>query len=129
MSEQTTEQAATSQLAALLAQMQAAGVATSQAAPAANGWNKPAAVAPTAEVLGVSIPISLDTPAGKLRVYLNFPGSCASSPAALMALVEQLAQSGMPLDAWQPKQQGSGWGGGNNRSGYNSNRGNGNWGR
>ena len=108
----------TAQLAALLAQMQSAGSPSAWAKPS------PMAASAPAEVLGVSLPISLDTPSGKLRCYLNFPGSAAASPDALMALVQSLMNAGVPLDVWQPKQQG--WG---NRSGggYNSNRGG--WGR
>ena len=114
------------QLAALLTQMQAAGMPLPTTIPSAgSAWGaQPKPQMPT-EVLGVSIPISLDTPNGKLRVYLNFPGSAASSPEALMNLVQQLANSGIPLDTWQPKQQGNGWGGGNRGGGYGGNRGGG----
>ena len=119
------------QLQALLAQLQAAGTMPTATAQA-NAWAKPAVA--SAEVLGVSIPISIETPAGKLRAYLNFPGSYASSPNALLALIQQLSNAGLPLDTWQPKQQGGGnnrggGGGGYNRGGggYNSNRGDG-WG-
>ena len=115
-----------SQLAALLAQVQALGAGGNVTA---SPWTKPAQSTGSPEVLGVSIPVSLETPAGKLRVYLNFSGAFASSPAALQGLVEQLANAGLPLDTYQPKQQSSGgWGGnsgGYNRGGggYNSNRG------
>jgi hypothetical protein len=120
MTDQTNDTAA--QLAALLAQMQTSG-ATATAAPSA--WSKPAAPTAPAEILGVSVPISLDTPVGKIRVYLNFPGTAAASPTALLGLIEQLAAAGLPLDAWQPKESGSGgWGNRDgNGSGWNSNRG------
>ena len=118
------------QLTALLAQMQAqmqASGATATANPSA--WVKPATAHAPMEALGVSVPISLETPAGKIRLYLNFPGSAASSPQALMALIESLSAQGLPLDVWQQKSGNGGnggWGGGGNRGGYNSNRG---WGR
>jgi hypothetical protein len=122
MTEPTNDTAA--QLAALLTQMQASG-ATATATPSA--WSKPAAPSAPAEILGVSVPISVDTPVGKIRVYLNFPGSAAASPTALLGLIEQLAAAGLPLDAWQPKESsgwgnrdsnGSGWSRGSNRGGW-----------
>jgi len=130
MTDQTSNDTA-AQLAALLTQMQGQGGAS--AAPSA--WGKPAMQPSPAECLGVAVPISLDTPAGKIRVYLNFPGSCAASPDALMALIQQLAAAGLPLDAWQPRENSSGggsWGGsqggngggwGNRGGGYGGNRG------
>lgn len=107
-------------LQALLAQQQAQG------APAPGGWNQPAPRA-QAECMGVSVPISLETPAGKIRLYLAFPGSCAASPDALMALVQQLQAAGLPLDAWQPRDSGGGgsWGGNSGGNGGGWNRGNG----
>lgn len=124
------QQDTASQLKALLAQMQV-GVGAENAAPSA--WSKPAAPAssPT-EVLGVSVPISLDTPSGKVRVYLNFPGSCAASPEALIGLIQQLSAAGLPLDAWQPRDSGggSGWGNGSGSgSGWNNSRGGSGWSR
>lgn len=115
MTEQNNDMQA--QLAALLAMMQNQGAT---AAPAVGGWGKPAAPPAPAEVLGVSVPIKLDTPVGQIRLYLNFPASAASSPAALLALLESLSAAGIPLDTWQPKERESGgWGGGDqgNRSG------------
>lgn len=104
------------QLAALLAMMQNQGAI---AAPAVGGWGKPAVQPAAAEVLGVSVPIKMDTPIGQVRLYLNFPASAASSPAALLGLLEQLSAAGVPLDTWQPKERESGgWGGDQgNRSG------------
>ena len=112
----------TAQLAALLAQMQASGASVS---PAPGGWAKPMPIAanPSGELQGVSIPISIRTPMGKIRVYLNFPGNMASSQDALMSLLETLAANNYPLDAWVPKPQG-GYGGGGNRGGNG-----GDWGR
>ena len=96
-------------LAALLAQTQA-----KPAAPAVGGWNQPALSATPANVLGVSVPIKLQTPMGSVRVYLAFGPEHASTPAALNALIEQLANAGLPLDAWTPSQgQSNSWGGAN----------------
>ena len=103
-------------LAALLKQAQ--GVT---AQPAVTGWNQPTPQNQAANVLGVSVPIALQAPMGKVRIYLAFGAEHAASPAALNALLEQLANAGLPLDAWQPQQQngqGSGWGG-QNGGGYN----------
>jgi hypothetical protein len=88
------------QLQTLLGQTQAQG------APQPSAWQKPAANTP-ADILGVSIPVSIETGRGKLRVYLNFSGDHAASPESLMTLIEQLDAAGLPLDLWQSK---SGWG-------------------
>lgn len=96
-------------LAGLLAQVQA-----QQPTP---GWQQTATAAP-AECLGVSVPIKVDTPAGQIRCYLNFPATAASSPAALLALLQQLHATGLPLDTWQPKESGGGWSGNSSRGGY-----------
>lgn len=69
---------------------------------------------------GAAIPIKLQTPAGSLRVYLSLPAECAATPQALMAAIESLAALGLPLDTWQPKSDGNGWGNSNKRN---------NWGR
>ena len=108
MSEQT-QTDVLQQLQTLLNQTQAQG------APQASAWQKPAAGAP-AEVLGVSIPVSIETGRGKLRVYLNFSGDHAASPESLMKLIEQLDAAGLPLDLWQNKR---GWGG--KSGGWNGN--------
>jgi hypothetical protein len=86
----------------LLAQLQGL-LGQVQASPT---WNS--APKPETEIAGVSIPLSLDTPKGKLRVYLSFPGATAANPEAFMSLVQQLDAIGMPLDFWS---SGSGWSG------------------
>lgn len=58
---------------------------------------------PKTDIQSVSIPLSLDTDQGKIRVYVSFPGDAASSPETLFALVEDLAEKGFPLDIWQGK--------------------------
>jgi hypothetical protein len=95
------------QLAQLLAQVQ--GQQPQPQAPVSAGWARPQ-VAPT-EAQSVSIPIKLNTPSGSLRAYLNFDGSAASSPEALMALIESLERMGVPLDFWRAGAA-SGWGSG-----------------
>lgn len=106
MSEQSQQPASQTdvlqQLQTLLGQAQAQG------APQTTGWQKPTN-APT-DILGISIPVSIETERGKLRVYLNFSGDHAASPESLMALIERLDSAGLPLDLWQSK------------SGWNSNR-------
>jgi hypothetical protein len=90
------------QLTALLGQVQAGST-----------WNN--APKPQTEVAGVSIPLSLDTPKGKLRVYLSFPGTAAASPETLLNLIQQLDAMGMPLDFWS---SGSGWSGNSVKGSY-----------
>ena len=99
-------------LAALLAQAQA-----KPSTPSVGGWNQPAVSATPTNVIGVSVPIKLQTPMGSVRVYLAFGPEHASTPAALNALLEQLANAGLPLDAWQPSQSQSGWGNSNKFTG------------
>ena len=72
------------------------------AAEESDGWAVKKRSAP-ADIQGVSIPISIQTDSGKLRVYLHFPGEAASSPATLMVLVDSLLDKGMPLDVWKAK--------------------------
>lgn len=115
MSDESTLAALQAQLAALQAQR--------PAAPAASPWAAPAPAA--VPIVGVSLPVKLQTPAGSVRVQLHLPAECAASPAALMAAVESLVASGVPVDAWQPNNSGgSSWGG--NRGG-SFNRGGGGW--
>jgi hypothetical protein len=129
MNDSTDQASQLAALQALLSQVSIAGQPNAthgvQQPIAGSGWSQPKAAA-IAEISGVSIPISLETPAGKLRVYLSFPAACAGSPEAIMMLVQQLSQAGYPLDTWKPTQKtwgngggGGGWGnGGNNNNGW-----------
>lgn len=72
---------------------------------ASSGWEKKQAASGDTDVQSISIPISVQTDGGKLRVYLHFSGSNASSPEALMALIDDLDSKGLPLDIWKQKQQ------------------------
>jgi hypothetical protein len=118
-----------SQLAALQAQMAGLGnaAAPTPAAPAPDlaqlaallqSLGGRAAPAPVS-IVGVSVPIKLQTPHGSVRAYLSLPAECGATPNALLAAIDSLVAVGMPVDSWQPSQsQGNGnsWGG--NRGGY-----------
>lgn len=67
-----------------------------------SGWNKKTKSV-SADIQSVSIPLSIQTEEGKLRVYLHFDGSVAETPDSLMSLIESLARKGMPLDFWKSK--------------------------
>lgn len=80
------------------------------------GWQKPQ---PSAfGVQGVNVPVSVQTSAGKVRVYFQLPAEVASSPDALIAALENMLSMGIPVDAWQGSQNRNNWGQG---SGYRSN--------
>jgi len=77
-----------------------------------DGWGKKSPAATQSNIKSVSIPISLETDHGKLRVYLGFDGSVADSPDKLMSLIESLNAKGLPLDLWAAKKnwnKKSGW--------------------
>jgi hypothetical protein len=62
--------------------------------------------------------VKIDTPLGSVRVDLHLPAEFAASPQALQAAVQLLSNAGLPVDAWQPRnQQGGGWGGNGGQSG------------
>lgn len=109
------------QLAALLAQVQ------QQPTPPQTSWNKSQ---PThcAAIAGVAIPISVETPRGKIRCYLSLPAECAASPDALLEVLATLDAQGYPLEIWEGRQAG-GWGGGADRSNGGNWRGNRRWSR
>lgn len=112
-------------VAALAQQLQQLQGGTAQTqAPALTGWQTakpdPAALA----VQGVAVPVSVQTPIGKVRVYFWLGPEAAASPEALLAAIEQLTLAGIPVDAWDGgKSGGQGWGG---KSGWNGN-GRGGW--
>lgn len=74
------------------------------------GWQQPQQ--PMIQPQAVNIPLSLNTPGGKIRVYLQFPGEVATSPQALLNLLQMLQTQGLPLDVWQGNS--GGWSGNNN---------------
>lgn len=115
MTEQAQQPDMLQALQALLAQQQQ---------PAqAGGWaqQQPAAL----QITGISIPIKVETPMGSVRVDLHLPAECGQSPQAIMGAIQALATAGYPVDAWQPKSQGWGGGGGNSGGGWGSSGGGG----
>jgi hypothetical protein len=88
-------------------------------APPANGWQQPAPAA-NLNFMGVGIPVSVQTPAGKVRCTFWLGAEHAATPAALMSAIETMVNLGLPVDAWQQQnQQGGGsWGGNNNGGGF-----------
>ena len=118
------------QLAALQAQLAALQQQQPQqpAAPVAGfgGWQQPAPpIAGPVQVTGVLIPVNVQTPAGKVKCHFMLPPEAAASPDALMNAIQSMMNAGLPVDAWQPKDSGSGgWGGSSggssswNRGGY-----------
>lgn len=108
-------------LLALLSQAQ------QQPANAGAGWQQPQMQLSAMPVLsGVAIPLKLQTPIGDMRVYVHLGQEAAANPQALQNAIQALANAGLPIDAWQPRDNGgggNGWGGngggyGGNRSGY-----------
>lgn len=97
-------------------QQQAAPIGSN--APPANSWATPA---PTTALnfQGVGIPVSVQTPLGKVRCTFWLGAEHATTPAALMSAIETMVNLGLPVDAWQ-QQQGGGnsWGGNNNGGGF-----------
>jgi len=107
-----TDQANLDKLQALLAQV--------QQATAAGGWAPPQQQA-SLPITGISIPVKVDTPLGSVRVDLHLPAEYGQSAQALLGAVQLLSNAGLPVDAWQPRQDsggGSGGGWGNRGGGY-----------
>lgn len=94
------------QLAALLAQVQ-----QNQPQAQQNTWTKPQ---PQTAIAGISVPISVETPKGKIRCYLSLPAECGSNPETLLSALAELDAAGYPLDIWS-RDSGNSWGG--NRGG------------
>lgn len=74
----------------------------------ANPWAKAAAPA-VATIQTVNVPISLETPRGKIRLYLSLPGEVAATPDSLLAALAGLDAAGYPLDIWEGRRGSSGW--------------------
>lgn len=103
------------QLNELLAkvQQQAGTPATQQSA-----WSQPAPQSTALNIQGVGVPVSIQTPAGKVRCTFWLGAEHAATPTALMSALETMVNLGLPVDAWQQKEQG-----GNSWNGNNSNNG------
>lgn len=91
--------------------------------PASSGWSTPTTTAPA--IQGVAVPIKVQTARGEIRLYLQLPAECASSPDAIMSTLQALDSQGYPLDTWTSRS--TGWGDGGGSSGWN--RGGGGWNR
>lgn len=91
-----------------------AGAATGPA-----GWaNRPASE--PGSILGVAIPVKIQTRAGAVRAYVTLPPEAASSEATLQDAIDGLVAAGFPVDAWN-RDGGGGRGGWSGN--YNQNRG------
>lgn len=90
-----------------------------QAAPAqtaTSAWQQPQPTASALNIQGVGVPVSVQTPAGKVRCTFWLGAEHAQTPQALMQALETMANAGIPIDAWQDKNSGN-WGNSNN-NGY-----------
>ena len=95
-----------------------------QAAPIGsnvNAWQQQPANVGALNIEGVGIPVSVQTPAGKVRCTFWLGKEHAQTPAALMQALETMANAGMPIDAWQQQGGGNSWGG-NQNNGFKSRR-------
>lgn len=117
MAEQQTKSPEALALQALLAQVQ-------QPAVAGGGWQQPQMQLSAMPVVsGVAVPLKIQTPIGDVRVYLQIGPEATANPQALQSAIQALANAGLPIDAWQPRDGGGGNGWGNNGGGgYGGNR-------
>ncbi len=76
------------------------------AQPATNGWSQPAPSTTALNIQGVGVPVSIQTPAGKVRCTFWLGAEHAATPTALMSALETMVNLGLPVDAWQQKEQG-----------------------
>ncbi len=103
------------ELNALLAKVQQQ--AGTPAAPT-SAWSQPAPQSTALNIQGVGVPVSIQTPAGKVRCTFWLGSEHAQTPTALMSAIETMVNLGLPVDAWQQKESGNNWGNSNNNSGY-----------
>ena len=75
------------------------------------GWGKPKEPAHTGGILGVQVPVKVETPEGPIRVYLMLSPEAAESEASLLSALEGLYRAGANLDVYKPRES-QGWGGG-----------------
>jgi hypothetical protein len=114
MTDTTTPQIDVAALNALLQTVQQQAQPTQ---PATNGWSQPQPTTTALNIQGVGVPVSVQTPAGKVRCTFWLGAEHAQTPQALMAALEQMTNAGIPIDAWQQKESSSNWGNSNN-NGY-----------
>jgi len=121
-------QLTTEQLQALLAATQG----KQPSAPVLGGWSQPVAPPTGLNIQGVSIPVSVQSSKGKVRVQIILGAEVGQSPAVLQQAIEQMISMGVDVDAWQSQSSGGGgnWGTRNGGGGNwgNRNDGGGNWG-
>jgi len=116
-------------------QLQALLVATqgkqAQTQPVLSGWAQPVQQPTGLNIQGVSIPVSVQSSKGKVRVQIILGAEVGQSPIALQQAIEQMISMGVDVDAWQSQSNsnsGNGWGNGNNSGGGNwQPRNNGGW--
>jgi len=113
-------------------QLQALLVATqskSQSQPVLSGWAQPVQQPTGLNIQGVSVPVSVQSSKGKVRVQIILGAEVGQSPIALQQAIEQMISMGVDVDAWQSQNSGGGnnWGG-NSGGGYQRNNGGSNWG-
>ena len=106
-----------SQLEGILSQFQDQAQA---GGPAPGNWSGRKRGAP-GEVLGVAIPLKVNTPSGKVRVYLSLPPEVATSEDSLVDAIEGLLDAGFPVDVWRDNGDRGGWRGRDER-GYSRGR-------
>ncbi|MEI6746458.1 MAG: hypothetical protein WCL34_10885 [Methylococcaceae bacterium] len=83
-----------------------------------SAWSQPAPSTTALNIQGVGIPVSIQTPAGKVRCTFWLGAEHAATPTALMSALETMVNLGLPVDAWQQKEQnGNNWGGNNSNNG------------
>jgi hypothetical protein len=76
--------------------------------------------------VGLLVPVSITLRDGRdVTVQLMFGPEVASQSQFIEPLIGALVNGGVPVKAYAPRQQNTGWGGNNgNRGGYSNNRGN-----
>jgi hypothetical protein len=73
-----------------------------EAAPAASGWARRRSTGP-GEVLAVAVPVKVNTPSGKVRVYVSLPPETAASEDSLVDAIEALLDAWFPVDVWRDR--------------------------
>jgi len=99
-------------IAALTRQLQQLQAPGTQNPATASGWQTLKPDTGAMGVQGVAVPVSVQTPIGKVRVYFWLGPEAARNPESLLAAIERMVLAGIPVDAWEGKGgNGGGWGG------------------
>lgn len=91
--------------AALTQQQPAAAQPIHQQQTGLTAWAQPAAPSMQLSIIGVSVPVEVQTQAGKARCYLALPPECASNMQMLANAITTLINAGIPVAAWESRQQ------------------------